>query len=194
MAPLVQAAIDVLMDKLAERDSFDAVADLGDPLAGRVGAMAAGLPLEDVYLLISLVRRFFGREEGHEGMTADGTAAFQEMGAYLVDFVANRRKSPTDAEDPLNALLGLEFKGRRMGDEEIGTHLLLLILGGFETLPKVLAAALRRLWEQPDQRAEAAQDKTLIQGAFVEAARFDMPTQFLGRTVSKEITIRDKTR
>ena len=71
MAPQVQTAIDELMDKLSERDSFDAVADLGDPLAGRVGAMAAGLPLEDVDLLISLVRRFFGREEGHEGMTAD---------------------------------------------------------------------------------------------------------------------------
>lgn len=89
----------------------------------------------DVNLLISLVRRFFAREDDHEGMTQDGTAAFQEMGAYLVDLVASRRKRPTYDDDPLNTLLSLDLDGRRMVDEEIGTHLLLLLLGGFETLP-----------------------------------------------------------
>lgn len=193
MAAGVQAAIDEVFDGLAERDAFDAVGDLGDQIAGRVGAMAAGFPPEDVGLLISLVRRFFAREGDLKGMTPDGMAAFQEMGAYLVDLVGSRRKRPTDDDDPLNTLLGLDLDGRRMLDEEIGSHLLLLLLGGFETLPKVFAATLRRLWEHPDQRAQVVRDSALVPDAFVEAARFDMPTQFLGRTVAREVRIRDKT-
>ncbi len=193
MADRVQAVVDELLDGLADRDAFDAVRDLGDPLAGRVGAMAAGFPLEDVDLLISLVRRFFAREPGIEGMTPDGTAAFQEVGAYLVELVASRRARATDDEDPLNTLLALDLDGRRLADQEIGTHLLLLLLGGFETLPKVLAATLRRLWEHPDQRAQVARDSAMAPGAFAEAVRYDMPTQFLGRTVASEVQIRDQT-
>jgi len=193
MADRVQSVVDELLEGLADRDAFDAVRDLGDPLAGRVGAMAAGFPLEDVDLLISLVRRFFAREPGIEGMTPDGTAAFQEMGAYLVELVASRRARATDDEDPLNTLLALDLDGRRLEDQEIGTHLLLLLLGGFETLPKVLAATLRRLWEHPDQRVQVARDSAMAPGAFVEAVRYDMPTQFLGRTVASEVQIRDQT-
>ncbi|MCH2172695.1 cytochrome P450 [Myxococcota bacterium] len=193
LEPLIQSAMDELLDGLAERESFDAVRELGDLLAGRVGALAAGFPLEDVDLLISLIRRFFERQEGHEGITPDGLAAFEEMGAYLLELVAERRASPTDDDDPLNTLLALDLDGRRMSDEEIGPHLLLLVLGGFETLPKVFASALHRLWEHPDQRARLVEDPSGVPDAFVEAVRYDMPTQFLGRTVAREVRVRDQT-
>jgi cytochrome P450 len=193
LAPRIQAAMDELLDGLVERDSFDAVRELGDLLAGRVGALAAGFPLEDVDLLIALIRRFFEREAGREGITPDGLAAFQEMGAYLLELVAKRRKHPSDDDDPLNTLLGLEVGGRRLSDEDIGPHLLLLVLGGFETLPKVFAGAVHRLWEHSDQRARLVAEPKLVPDAFVEAVRYDMPTQFLGRTVAKQVRIRDKT-
>ena len=58
-----------------------------------------------------------------------------------------------------------------------------------DSFPKALAATLYRLWQHPDQRRRVAEDPALGQDAFHEAVRFDTPTQFQGRTVTRELAI-----
>ena len=56
-----------------------------------------------------------------------------------------------------------------------------------------LAATFYRLWKNPDQRRELAQDRSLVQDAFLEGLRIDTPTQHLGRTVTKEVEFHGRT-
>ena len=52
---------------------------------------------------------------------------------------------------------------------------------------------LLRLAQHPRQRAKLAADPTLIPGAFQEILRYDMPTQLLGRTVVKDVSLHGET-
>jgi hypothetical protein len=65
----------------------------------------------------------------------------------------------------------------------------LFLIGGSETFPKVFANLARRLFEHPSQRAAVAADPSLAPDAMIEALRYDMPTQFLGRTVVRDIEL-----
>jgi cytochrome P450 len=142
--------------------------------------------------MVDLVRRFLSREEGIEGMTPAGIAAFSEMLAYLEELSNKRRSYRGPIEIPLDVFLRTELLGGRLDDEQIAQHMLLLLIGAVETFPKVLGTSILRLYEHPDQRAELIADPSLIPGAFRECLRYDMPTQFLMRVVKKDLEIRGK--
>jgi hypothetical protein len=65
----------------------------------------------------------------------------------------------------------------------------MLVIGGSETFPKTLATGVLRLWQHKDQRRALVADPSLIPGAYDEIVRFDMPTQFLGRTLRKDVIL-----
>jgi hypothetical protein len=172
-----------------DRGECDVVGDLGAQLSVRVACTAIGIPLEDAQLLHALVWRFFAREPGVDGITEDGLKAAEELNDYFLRLVDGRRRSGHDADDVVNLFRRVEVGGRRLADPEIASHLSMLIIGGSETFPKTLANAVYRLGEHPDQRAECAADPSLIPDAYNEALRYDMPTQFLGRTLLRDLKL-----
>ena len=186
VAPTIEKFVAEQIDFIEAKEEVDLVGDFGEVIGGRVACLVAGFPLDDGPMLTELVRRFFAREEGFDGMGPDGLAAMEEMFAYFHEFIANRRAHPSEVPDPLNMLLAYETAGgEKLDDASIASHLSMLLIGGAETFPKVFANAVYRLGQHPEQRAECAADPSLIPGAFNEALRYDMPTQWLGRTVTK---------
>jgi cytochrome P450 len=138
-----------------------------------------------------LVWRFFGREPGVDGMTPDGIAAMEEMFGYFAE-LSERRRNEGSKDDLVSLLNDVEIDGQKLDTQSIASHISLLIIGGSETLPKVFASAVQWLGEYPDQRAEVARDPALVPNSFLEVLRYDMPTQFLCRTVTNEVEIRGK--
>ena len=189
MEPVIRGIVQECIEDAMDRGGCDVVGDLSARLSVKVTCLAVGIPLEDGDRLSELVFRFFGREVGVAGMTEDGLAAARELGDYFVGLVGERRRSGDDAEDVVNLFRDFRTGGRLLSDDEIGSHLSMLIIGGSETFPKTLANAVLRLWEHPDQRARCAADPSLIPGAFEEALRYDMPTQFLGRTLLYDVEL-----
>ena len=125
--------------------------------------------------------RFFEREEGTDGMSAAGYAAQRETWNYLEGLARQRQGQSEQPEDALAILLELCDQN----PERVAQHLTLFLVGATETFPKVFASGLLRLWQHPDQRRELVRDPSLIPTALTEILRYDMPTQWLGRTVSK---------
>lgn len=183
-----------LLDTLLPRGRFDAVGELAAPVALRVACLINRFPLEAEPLMATLVRRYFSRyfrrERGTIGMPPDAIAAGNEIPTYLEELVRARRTRGSDDEDPISAYLDLELDGRRLGDEEIASHLTLLLIGAAETFPKVFASAVLRLFQHPDQRKRVAIDRQLVPDAFHETLRYDMPTQHLERTIVNDIVLR----
>jgi hypothetical protein len=108
------------------------------------------------------------------------------MFGYFHQKIAERR-SGAAKDDVLQQLIEFEQDGVRLDDEAIASHLSMLIIGGSETFPKTFASILRRLWEHPDQRQMCIDDPGLIPDAYSEGLRYDMPTQFLMRVVSRPV-------
>jgi cytochrome P450 len=89
--------------------------------------------------------------------------------------------------------LAAEVEGERLSGDVIGQHLILLLVGATETFPKAFSSAVLRLWQHPEQRAELVADPGRIPAALRECLRYDMPTQFLMRSVKARFEIGGQT-
>ena len=186
----IGAIADEALAPLRDRAEADLFNDFAANVSVQVACLANGFPMEDSAALNRLVWRFFAREEGRDGMTEDGLAAMYELAEYFSELVKRRRRAGVSDGSVCDVVLGVEVAGRRFTDEEAGSHLSMFLIGGAETFPKVFSSAVHRLWQHPEQRARCAADPSRIPGAFAEVLRYDMPTQFLMRSVEKEHEIR----
>jgi len=193
LEPTIRAIVRECLGKVSPRGECDVIGDLSAQLSVKVTCMAVGIPLEDGDLLSSLVWRFFDREPGVDGMTENGLAAARELTDYFTSLLDARRRQGSDEDDVVNMLRHFEQDGRAFSDEEIGSHLSMLIIGGSETFPKTFANAVFRLAEHPEQRARCVADPSLVPAAYEESLRYDMPTQMLCRTVTQDIPLHGET-
>ncbi len=192
LEPMVRELAGKLLDAARDRGEIDVMGDFSSRISVTVACTITGIPLADADLLNDLVFRFFKREPGIEGMTPDGLKAMEELFGYFHRLIQDRRRSG-GADDIVQLLTETEVGGRKLPDEAIASHLSMLIIGGSETFPKVFANCMRWLGEHPDQRAECAADASLLPDAFVEVLRYDMPTQFLCRTLKRDVEIHGET-
>jgi cytochrome P450 len=193
MEPQIRAFVDEAFVPFLDRSEGDLFNGFATQVSVKVACLANGFPMEDAEMLNRLVWRFFAREEGVEGMTPDGLAAMGEMFAYFGELIRSRRKAGISDGSVIDMLLDTEIGGRRFSDEEASSHLSMFIIGGSETFPKVFSSTVYRLWQHADQRAECVRDPSLILGAFDEALRYDMPTQFLMRTLKSDVSLHGVT-
>ena len=180
------------IDAALERGEIDIVGDFAQEVATKVACLITGIPIEDGDMLNDLVKRFFKREAGVDGMTEDGLAAMNEMFGYFIGQSQAKRKD-ANADDVISLLNNFELDGEKLDDMSIASHISMFIIGGSETFPKVFANLVRRMGEYPDQRAECVADPSLIPDAFLEGVRYDMPTQFLCRTITKDFELHGKS-
>jgi len=188
--PLIRELASKALDDGKEKGGLDVMSEYASLVSVTVACSLIGIPLEDAPLMNDLVWRFFGREEGVEGMTADGLAAMEEMFGYFVQLSQSRKKAGSKDGDIIDIFNHWEIDGKKFDDMTIASHLSLFIIGGSETFPKTFATTIRRLGEHPEQRSQLAADSSKIPAAYIEALRYDMPTQFLCRVVTHEIEIR----
>jgi cytochrome P450 len=193
LEPTVRRLVAECIDSFIDKGNCDAINDFAAKIAVKVACMVNGFPLEDSEMLYGLVQRFFARDPDIVGMTPDGLAAAQELFAYFADVVRERTKSGRSYDDVINTLLEAEIDGKRLAPEDLGSHLSMFLIGGAETFPKVFGSAIYWLFRHPDQRAEMVADASLIPDAFNEVLRYDMPTQFLCRTIVKEVELHGQT-
>lgn len=189
LEPAIRACVRECMQDFEAEGRADVATQLGQRVAVRVACMAVGFPESDAAYIVDLVKRFLSREEGLEGMTQAGVEAFGEMIAYLEGLARERRSHTGEAEHPLDVLIRAEVEGARLSDELIGQHLILLLVGGTETFPKVFCSAVLRLAQHPDQRAELVAEPARIPQALRECLRYDTPTQFLMRSVKRDFEL-----
>ena len=191
LEPQVRAWARECIAEHASSGRMDAVNDLAQPIAFRVACAVSGFPVEDASRLIRLVRDSFQREEGVEGAPERVEATREEMRSYLFE-LASRHETGERKVHALDVLSAASDEEGRFSPERVGSHLTLLLVGATETFPKAFASGLKRLWEHPDQRRELQDDPRGIPKALQEMLRYDMPTQWLGRTTIRDCEIRGR--
>jgi cytochrome P450 len=189
LEPVARKLVGDLLDLAVARGTCDVVGDLGSQLSVRVACLAIGLPTSDANYLNRLVTSFFHHDPDTQGLAPEGLAALQELSDYCLHRIRECRRRPKESPEAIHALARFELDGRRFSDEEAASHVTMLVIGGSETFPKTLANGVLRLWQHPDQRRACAKDPSLVPDAYNEIVRYDMPTQFLCRTLKRDVEL-----
>jgi cytochrome P450 len=176
----------------AQGGELDAARDLAEPIAAHVACRLLDLPREEAPRFQRWVARYMANAPGDLGRSADALAAALEMNTWLAERVAERRAARAADDSVIDRFLAARVDGRALGDLEIASHLQTLVIGGTETTPKVVAAALLRLHERAGQRAAIRAGGASPADAFEEALRLDMPTQFMARSVARDCELHGK--
>jgi cytochrome P450 len=177
-----------LLDDLVPRGRFDVVRDLAAPVATVATCAQLGLPQLDAPRITELVNTVARRDGLNPGIGPAGMQAGVELAALTAEAVQAQlaRGAPTPV---VAALHRLELDGRRLTDIEIVTQLTTMVIGGVESLPKVIGGGVRSLAAHPDQRAALAGDLARVPVAFEEILRLHLPLQFGTRTLLEDAEI-----
>lgn len=176
------------LEEARDRGGIDVQAGYAGLLAVRVTLEIAGLPVEDTAWVFEKVRSAFDRQRGVRGQTDTARAAVAELTDYAARHIEEQRRR-SNGTGVIARLIAFEYEGRPMRLEEIVGNLFLLLIGGSETMPKVFAGLVHRLWQNPEQRAAVAADPDLAPDAVWEALRTEMPTLMLGATAEADTQI-----
>ena len=174
--------------ELLERGTFDLNGDFASFVSVVMVCRVLGLGLEDPIAIAEAVNRLIARDPLPDAPPIDQAA--QTVRTFLHAAIARRRRDEGPPSPAIDALIARDTIGRALTDDEIASDLNGILVGGTETLPKILAGGLLELSQRPDQLAQIrAAMPGSIAPAFEEMLRFNAPAQWFGRTVRQPVSL-----
>jgi cytochrome P450 len=188
--PMIQSAVDRLLDRAAGLDRLDVVADYAEPLPTLVICELLGIPAEDRPTLRSWsdnAAKLMGATHGASGSTArTANDTVVNLERYFLRLIEDRRRRPGD--DLLSLLIRGEEDGR-MTSEELSSQCQMLLVGGHLTLIDQLCNAVHAFLIHPGQLRRLRLDPSLIGSAIEEVLRHDPPLTFVHRVAAADFEL-----
>jgi cytochrome P450 len=181
------------LDPLIGAGGFDFIADLGSQMPMRVIGMLFGIPEADQESIRQQVDANLRTEAG-KPMEVDENPTFgSEMFADYIDW---RIDHPSD--DLMTALLTTEFEDehgvtRCLTRDEALLYTTVVAGAGNETTTRLIGWFGKVMAENPDQRRELVNDRSLIPDAVEELLRYESPGPQIGRYVPEAVEVYGET-
>ncbi len=177
------------LDPLVGAGRFDFVADLGAQMPMRTIGMLLGIPETD---------QEEARDRADAALRTDPGQAMdlaeRSMGEsdFFSDYIDWRATHPAD--DIMTELLFAEFEDetgavRRLTRDEVLIYLSVLSGAGNETTNRLIGWMGAVLADQPAQRGELVEDRSLVPNAIEELLRFEPPTPHVARYVTRDVEL-----
>jgi cytochrome P450 len=183
--PMIQSAVDRLLDRAEGLDRLDVVADYAEPLPTLVICELLGIPAEDRPSLRTWsdnAARLLGATHGASGSTArTANDAVVDLERYFLRLIEERRRRPGD--ELLSVLIRGESEGL-MTSEELSSQCQMLLVGGHLTLIDQLCNAVHAFLIHPAQLRRLRLDPSLLGSAIEEVLRYDPPLSFVHRVAA----------
>ena len=187
LKPRIREITTRYLDRLVGRPSFDVVAEFTAKLPMDVISSMLGIPEADRDAVRGWSNDVLHRDAGNPLPTAQGLQSMGRLMEYFNRHVEERRKRPQD--DMMTALVEAELDGQRLDDNDLRNFMNLLATAGNETVTKLLATAFYWLPRFPDQRRILAEDPAACETAVEEFLRFDPPSQYQGRMLTRDVEL-----
>lgn len=190
----IEGIVSGMLDKIADRGSFDVHADLAEPLPVLVIAELLGVPEAFRTKLrpwsASIVKLY---ELGYSELEMDAASnAVLEFSQMLRELVETRRLEPQD--DLISALVAVEEQGEKLTEDELIANCILFLNAGHEATVNGTTSAVQALCRNPqslEQLAHEAQTQpntsSLFKTAIEEFLRYDTPLPMFERWVLEDI-------
>ncbi|MFB7123715.1 cytochrome P450 [Kitasatospora sp. NPDC056273] len=186
LRPAVEAAIDRLLDGMAEQGADGSPVDFMDAFAFRlpVGVICEllGVPEQDRYRFRGLASDLTIALEIIQDLDelAAADEAADELAGYFTELAAERLARPQD--DLVTDLARIAAADdERLSARELLANLVLLLVAGFETTTNLLGNGLALLFRHPEAAAGLRSGAITPAGFTDEVLRFDSPVQATGR-------------
>ena len=168
----VRAFCAACLDPLAGSDRFDFVLDLGAEMPMRAIGLLVGIPDADLPRVRDKTQSNLRNEPG-KPLPVDKDHYFD--GNRYAEYVDWRQQNPSD--DLITELLNVEFEDlsgdlRRLTKDEILTFLAVIAGAGVETTGRLFGWMGKVLAENPDQRRQVVDDRSLVPSTIEELLRY----------------------
>mgnify|MGYP001467461326 FL=1 len=190
LRPFMRDVVNELLDPVCERGESEFVADVCEPYPIPIICELLGAPREDWELFSRLAVDIFRVFNGN--LAKDGPkiiAAGEEMDAYMLNLISERRSQPRD--DLLSDLIAAEEEGDRLSTDELLSMANALLLAGTDTTRNQLGCAVALFAQHPEQFELLRDDPELAPGAVEEVMRYLGAVRGTARYASEDITYKD---
>jgi cytochrome P450 len=192
LEPLIRSIAVELLDRFAAGGRCEFIADFAAQLPIAVISTMIGVPREDRDMVREWTDEALARDENDPQVPAAALEANAELARYFYQLVNDRRARPRDDMASLLAhaqLTDEEGSIQRLTDAELTGFCTLLSSAGNETVTKLLGNAVVLLARHPEQRRRLVEDPRLVPGAVEEILRYWPPSQYQGRTLTRDVTL-----
>jgi cytochrome P450 len=124
---------------------------------------------------------------------SDAPESAAEVGQMVEYLMAHIDSPATDGNDLLDVLKATELEGRPLSRLEIMGFCMTLLVAGNETTRTLISGGMEVLHHHPDQRADLADDPSLLPAAVEELLRWVTPIQAFGRTAVVDVELGGET-
>jgi cytochrome P450 len=188
--PMIEAAVDRLLDRIGASTRLDIVSDYAGLLPTFVICELLDIPAADRPSLRTWsdrAARLLGATHGASSSEASAAnEAVLHLESYFLRLIAGRRRRPGD--DLLSLLIRGEEEGR-MTAEELSAQCQMLLVGGHLTLIDQLSNASYAFLTHPEQLGKLRRDPALIGPALEEVLRYDSPLTFVHRVAAADLEL-----
>lgn len=192
LEPLIRSIAVELLDRFAAAGQCEFIAEFAARLPIAVISTMIGVPREDRDMVREWTDEALTRDENDPQIPAAAFEASAELGRYFYQLVNDRRARPRDDMASLLAhaeLADEDGSTLRLTDAELTGFCTLLSSAGNETVTKLLGNAVVLLARHPEQRRRLLEDPRLVPGAVEEILRYWPPSQYQGRTLTRDVTL-----
>jgi cytochrome P450 len=175
-----------LLDSCLERGRFDLLYDFAQPYSITLICKLLGVPTDRHRDLLEWSHRHVKMYEFDTTaeQAASATQAAAEFQGYVLDLIAERRRSPRD--DVVSGLVEARVEGGRLSDDEIVSTVVVLLNAGHEATVNTLGNGLTALLHNPAEWRRLVEGEVAAQAAIEELIRFDPPLQLFERWVLED--------
>ncbi len=174
-----------LVERLLQRESFDAVKDMGEAFPLKVFADAIGIRPEFRGHLIAYGNMVFNGMGPKNALYAQAMANATEVAAKVWE--ACQRKNLAD--DGLGIHIFDAVDSGILTDEQGATLVRSFMSAGIDTTANAIATAMWLFASHPEQWQALRANPDLARAAFEELLRFESPFQTFFRTTTREVEI-----
>lgn len=190
LEPFIRATATRLLDALVARGGGDFVKDFSALLPMEVIFTMLGVPEADRQQLRHWMDTGLERDHGSPIIPPRAIAAMAASMQYWFGLLPQLRQHPNDGL--ICGLFDAEIadddgRSTRLTDGEIVGFCALLGAAGNETVTKLLANAAVLFARHPDEYAKIVNDPKKIPNAVEETLRYTSPSQYQGRTVTRDV-------
>jgi hypothetical protein len=181
-----------LVDDVLQRDTFDAIDDLGIELTMRVLSTLFGIPEADrasaARHAIDLSNLFAIAIPDEERQV--GNEAITSLRALFGSLLRAREERPGD--DFISRLAQLPGVAE-LDRQQVVDNMAFIFFAGFETSLGLIGNGCDALLRFPDEQRRLREDRSLVPSAVEEFLRFEAPVQLVGRRTVDDIELGGRT-
>ena len=193
LRPHIQNCVTQLLDRVANQQSMDVMADLACPLPAMVSAHLLGVTTTDRAQLTQWAKelfRVFDQPLSLEDYHHLNQVA-RDFKTFFEQLIAARAQDP--GPDLLSRLIMARDQGDRLNQTELLAVCAMIFSVGQETTENFIGNSVLALLRHPDQLHYLRQHPESLPQALEELLRYDSPVQIIARVAQADIELDGKT-